>query len=107
MIIINNNAYISILPLFPRSRRAHVPPEEDWDFPGKNCLKLACFCITKIRLGEISSRKEVKASNFVKTTKNPAMIQLNRVQLTSQTPNHVEITKILSTGQRESKIIDC
>ena len=106
MIKINNNAYISILPLFPRSRRAHVPPEEDWDFPGKNCSKLGCFCITKIRLGETSSRKKVIASNFVKT-KNPAMIQLNRVQLTSQTPNHVEITKFLSTGQRESKIIDC
>ena len=28
------------------------------------------------------------------------MIQLNRIQLTSQTPNHVEMTKILSTGQR-------
>ena len=82
-------------------------PKKTGIFPVKNCLKLACFCITKIRLGEISSRKEVKASNFVKTTKNPAMIQLNRVQLTSQTPNHVEITKILSTGQRESKIIDC
>ena len=35
------------------------------------------------------------------------MIQLNRIQLTSQTPNHVEITKILSTSQRESRIIDC
>ena len=35
------------------------------------------------------------------------MIQLNRIQLTSQAPNHVEITKILSTSQRESKIIDC
>ena len=37
--------------------------------------------------------------------KNPTTIQLNRIQLTSQTTN-VEITKILSTGQRESKIID-
>ena len=35
------------------------------------------------------------------------MIQLNRIQLTSQTPNHVEITKIVSTSQSESKIIDC
>ena len=33
------------------------------------------------------------------------MVQLNRIQLTSQTPNHVEITKILSTSQCESKII--
>ena len=33
------------------------------------------------------------------------MIQLNRIQLTSQTPNHVEITKILSTSQRESSIV--
>ena len=35
------------------------------------------------------------------------MIQLNRIQLTSKTPNHVEMTKILSTSQRESRIIDC
>ena len=34
------------------------------------------------------------------------MIQLNSIQLTSQTRNHVEITKILSTRQRESRIID-
>ena len=34
------------------------------------------------------------------------MIQLNRIQLTSQTPNHVEITKILSPSQRKSRIID-
>ena len=33
------------------------------------------------------------------------MVQLNRIQLTSQTPNHVEITKILSTSQCESTII--
>ena len=35
------------------------------------------------------------------------MIQLNRIQLTSKTPNHVEMTKILSTSQRESRVIDC
>ena len=35
------------------------------------------------------------------------MIQLNRIQLTSQTANRVEITKMSSTSQRESKIIDC
>ena len=35
------------------------------------------------------------------------MIQLNRMQLTNQTTNHVQITKILSTNQRESRIIDC
>ena len=34
------------------------------------------------------------------------MIQLNRIQLTSHTTSHVEITKILSTSQRESKVID-
>ena len=33
------------------------------------------------------------------------MIQLNQIQITSQTTNHVEITKILSTSHRESKII--
>ena len=32
------------------------------------------------------------------------MIQMNRIQLTSQTTNEVEINKILSTSQRE--IID-
>ena len=35
------------------------------------------------------------------------MIQLNRIQLTSQTTNHVEITKIVSTNQRESRLSDC
>ena len=35
------------------------------------------------------------------------MIQLNRIHLTSQTPKHIEITKILSTSQRESGTIDC
>ena len=35
------------------------------------------------------------------------MIQPNRIQLTSQTTNHVVITKILSTSQSESRIIDC
>ena len=35
------------------------------------------------------------------------MIQLNWIQLTGQTPTHVEITKILSTSQREIRIIDC
>ena len=35
------------------------------------------------------------------------MIQLNRIQLTSQTPNHVGMTKILSRSQRESRIIYC
>ena len=35
------------------------------------------------------------------------MIQLSRMQLTSLTTNHVEITEILSTSQRESKIINC
>ena len=35
------------------------------------------------------------------------MILLNRIKTTSQTTNHVEIAKILSTRQRESRIIDC
>ena len=34
------------------------------------------------------------------------MIQLNRAQLTSQTKNHVEITKILRTNHHESRIMD-
>ena len=38
IIMINNNAYISILPISPRGfRRAHISPEEVWNFPGKNC----------------------------------------------------------------------
>ena len=35
------------------------------------------------------------------------MIQLNRIQLTSQTPNQVEMTKILRISQHEGRIIDC
>ena len=107
MIIIINNAYISILLISPRgSRRAQISPEEDWNFAGKNSQKLGCFCITKKKLGEIFSRKKVQTSNFVKI-KNPTMIQLDGMQLTSQTLNHVEITKTLSTSQCESRIIDC
>ena len=34
------------------------------------------------------------------------MIQFDRIQLTSQTQNHVDISKILSTSQCESRIID-
>ena len=86
-------------------RRAHISPKEDWNISGKNCWKLICFSITEIRLREISPRKMVLASNFLKI-KNPSMIQLNRIQLSSQTPDHVEITKILSTSQRASRIID-
>ena len=44
--------------------------------------------------------------NFVKK-KNSQMIQLNQIQLTSQTPSHAEITRMLSTIQPESRIIEC
>ena len=39
--------------------------------------------------------------------KNSQMIQLNQIQLTSQTPSHAEITRMLSTIQPESRIIEC
>ena len=26
--------------------RAHISPDEDWNFPGKDCYKLGCFSIT-------------------------------------------------------------
>ena len=35
------------------------------------------------------------------------MIQLNRIKLASETPNHVKIAKTLSTSQGESRIVDC
>ena len=53
--------------------------------------------------GDIFKEKGISEQFF--KIKNPPMIQLNRIQLTSQTPNHVEITKILSTSQRESSIV--
>ena len=60
IMIINKNTYISFLPISPSGyRSAHISPEENWNFSGKNCEKLGCFCITKIRPGEISSRKKV------------------------------------------------
>ena len=38
IIIIDNNADISILSISPRtSRKAHISPEKDWNFPRKNC----------------------------------------------------------------------
>ena len=62
--------------MLPVSTHIFQSLEEDWNFPGENCQKLECFCITKIRLRYIFSR------NFVKI-KNPQMIQLNRIQVTS------------------------
>ena len=60
MMMINNNAYIAVLTIFPSdSRIAHISPEEDWNFPSKNCWTLGCFYTTKIRLGDISSRNKV------------------------------------------------
>ena len=41
------------------SQRVHISPEQDWNFPAKNCEKLGCSCIIKIRLGEISCRNKV------------------------------------------------
>ena len=66
--------------------------------------KLRCFWLQKEGLREIFSRKKVLARNFVKR-KNPQMMHLNQIQLTSQTPSHVEITQVLSTSQPESRII--
>ena len=53
-------------------------------------------------------RKKPQGSNFVKIIKirNTKMIQMNQMQLTSQTPSPTEITKTLSTSQPESGIID-
>ena len=45
--------------------------------------------------GDIFEEKSIR--NFVKI-KNSEMIQLNRIQLTSQTPSHVKITKMVSTS---------
>ena len=56
--------------------------------------------------GDIFEEKGISVQFFFKI-KNPTMTQLNRIQLTSQTPNHVEITKILRTSQCESRIINC
>ena len=49
MIIIMNNAYISILLISPGE---HTSSEEELDFPG--------FCTTKKKLGEISSSSSKK-----------------------------------------------
>ena len=38
--------------IYPRSLK------EDWNCPVENYQKLRCFCITKIRLGEIFSMKK-------------------------------------------------
>ena len=52
-------------------------------------------------------RKKPQGSNFVKIIKirNTKTIQMNQMQLTSQTPSPTEITKTLSTSQPESGII--
>ena len=53
-------------------------------------------------------RKKPQGSNFVKIIKirNTKIIQMNQMQLNSQTPSPTEITKTLSTSQPESRIID-
>ena len=51
--------------------------------------------------------EENGVSDQFRSNKESKMVQLNRIQLTSQTPNHAEMTTILSTSQGESKIIDC
>ena len=43
-------------------------------------------------------RKKIRYKQAI-LLKNRTKIQLNQIQLTSQTTNHVEITKILSTSQ--------
>ena len=55
-------------------------------------LKISIFLYYKNKAtGDIF---EEKGKNFL-YIKNPTMIQLNRIQISSQTPNHVEIIKIL------------
>ena len=44
--------------------------------------------------GDIIFKERGKRKQFFEN-KNSTMIQLNRIQLTGQTTNHVEITKIL------------
>ena len=53
-------------------------------------------------------RKKPQGSNFFKIIKirNTKMIQMNQMQLTSQTRSPTEITKTLSTSQPESRIVD-
>ena len=43
----------------PQNTHISRSPKEDWDFSGENRYKLGCFCITKIRLGQIFSRKKI------------------------------------------------
>ena len=69
-------------------------------------LQIMMFVYYKIKAKRDIFEEKIYPSNFV-NMKNPTMIQLNRIQLTSRTPNHVEMTKILSMSQRESRIIDC
>ena len=62
--MINNNAYISILPISTSgSRRAHISPEEKWNFTGENFQKLECFSITKIKArGDSFEEKSISIS---------------------------------------------
>ena len=76
--IVNNNKKTIRAWYLREALGGHMSPEEDWNFPSKNCYKLGYFCITKIKLGWISSRKKVYVFNFVKM-KNPTMTQLNRI----------------------------
>ena len=60
----------------------HTTSQRRTEFSRRKLSEIRMFLHTKIRLGEIFSRKNVLARNIVKI-KNPQMIQLNRIQLTS------------------------
>ena len=53
--MINNNRIIRAWYL-PEVPGEHTSPEEDWNLPCKDYYKLGCFCMTKMRLEELSSR---------------------------------------------------
>ena len=60
-----------------RSRRAHISPEEDWNFPGKNCQKLGYFCFTKLRIGKYLRGKRYKEAILLNNKSNKDPTELN------------------------------
>ena len=64
--MINDNADISILPISPRGpQRAHISPEEDWNFPCKNYYKNKAW--GKVELLTVSVCLEYASSETNKT----------------------------------------
>ena len=53
---------------------------------------------------DIFKKKGAKSKQIKVKVNNPIMIQLNRIQVPTETPSHNEFTKLLNASQTEIRI---